>query len=114
MTSILYYIICTHPNANRSRLDERTTEYDRIRQSQLHDAQENEALKKRLQELNVQNEKEKKQLELQMKQVIHSQAGQLISQKQKISHLQQALQDDLAVSLNRITEQEKEIKWLKK
>ena len=54
------------------------------------------------------------QLEQQMSLVVHSQAGQLASQRQKISSLQQALQDELAVSQNIIAEQEKEIKWLKK
>jgi len=50
-------------------------------------------------------ETEKKQLEQQMSHVIHSQAGQLASQRQKISSLQKALQDELAVSQNRIAEQ---------
>ena len=81
---------------------------------QLKDARENNTLKARLQLLNEANEKEKKQLEDQMAQVIHSQAGQLASQRQKISTLQRALEAELAVSMNRIVEQEKEIKWLKR
>jgi len=80
----------------------------------LKDARENNTLKARLQLLNEANEKEKKQLEDQMAQVIHSQAGQLASQRQKISTLQRALEAELAVSMNRIVEQEKEIKWLKR
>ena len=49
-----------------------------------------------------------------MSHVIHSQAGQLASQRQKISTLQQELQEELAVSQSRIAEQDKEIRWLKK
>jgi hypothetical protein len=44
--------------------------------------------------------------------VIHSQAGQLAMQKDRISTLQQELEQELSLSLNRIAEQEKEIKWL--
>ena len=71
-------------------------------------------MKTRLQQLNEANEKEKKELEMQMSHVIHSQAGQLASQRQKISALQSALESELAVSHNRIVEQEREIKWLKR
>lgn len=53
-------------------------------------------------------------LESQMAQVVHSQAGQLASQRQKISSLQTALQEELALSQNKIAEQEKEITWLKR
>lgn len=59
----------------RSRLDERTLEFERLRQVQLQDAEENNALKSRLQELKSTNEKEKHQLEAQMKHVIHSQVA---------------------------------------
>jgi hypothetical protein len=59
----------------------------------MHDAAENIALKSRFQELQSANDREKKQLELQMKQVIHSQAGQLVSQTQKISKLQQVISE---------------------
>ena len=97
----------------RGRLDERTNEFERLRMEQMRDAKENMALKVRLEELNAANENEKKLLEKQMSNVIHSQAGQLASQRQKISSLQQALQQELAVSQNRIAEQEKEIRWLK-
>jgi hypothetical protein len=95
-------------------LDERTTEFDRLKLDHQRDASENSALKKRLQELHSANEEEKRQLEAQMSNVIHSQAGQLASQRQRISALQRALQDELALSQNRIAEQEREIKWLKK
>ena len=98
----------------KSRLDERTLEFERLRLLQLKDAKENMSLKERLQELNVMNESEKKQLETQMSHVIHSQAGQLAAQKEKISSLQNALQNELAISHNRIAEQEREIKWLKR
>ena len=98
----------------RTRLDERTTEFDRLKLDQQRDASENSSLKQRLQELHRANEEEKRQLEAQMSNVIHSQAGQLASQRQRISALQRALQDELALSQNRIAEQEREIKWLKK
>lgn len=98
----------------KSRLDERTLEFERLRLVQLKDAKENMSLKERLQELNAMNETEKKQLETQMSHVIHSQEGQLAAQKEKISSLQNALQNELAVSHNRIAEQEREIKWLKR
>jgi predicted nucleic acid-binding Zn-ribbon protein len=81
---------------------------------QMKEANENVTLKSRLLELNKANESEKKQLEVQMSSIITSQAGQLQQQKVKISSLQKALQDELSISLNRIAEQEKEIKWLKK
>ena len=98
----------------RLRLDERTTEFERLRLIQMQDAHENSALKSRLQELQLANESEKKQLETQMSQVVHSQAGQLAAQKHKIVLLQQSLQEELTISNNRIVEQEKEIMWLKK
>ncbi len=94
-------------------MDERTTEFDRLRLEQQRDASENVTLKMRLQQLNKANEDEKRQLEAQMSNVIHNQAGQLASQRQRISTLQKALQDELALSQNRIAEQEREIKWLK-
>ena len=50
-------------------------------------------------------EVERTQLEQQMSHVLHSQAGQLASPRQNISSLQKALQDELAVSQNRIAEQ---------
>ena len=98
----------------RARLDERSNEFEMLRHSHLRDAHENEALKRRLQKLKEANEREKKQLENQMSNIIHSQAGQLAKQNEKISTLQQSLQDELTVSQNRIAEQEQEIKWLKK
>jgi hypothetical protein len=63
------------------------------------------ALKNRLQELKEANELEKKQLESQVSTVIHSQAGHIAAQRQKITMLQSALQDELAMSQNRIAEQ---------
>ena len=97
----------------RARLDERSNEFEMLRHSHMRDAHENEALKLRLQKLKETNEREKKQLEMQMSNIIHSQAGQLAKQNEKISTLQQSLQDELTVSQNRIAEQEQEIKWLK-
>jgi hypothetical protein len=85
-----------------------------LRLLQLHDAEENLALKSKFHALQTANDVEKKQLEAQMKHVIHSQAGQLVSQRQKITHLQQSLQGELMISQNKIAEQEKEIKWLKR
>ena len=76
----------------------------------VRDTNENMALKISLQQMNDTNEKEKRQLEDQMCHVIHSQAGQLAVQKDKISALQGALEKELSVSYNRIAEQEKEIK----
>ena len=98
----------------RNRLDERSSEFTRLRDAQLKDAQENSVLRARLTELHRANEAEKKQLESQMSHIIHSQAGQLASQTQKINMLQKSLQEELALSQNRIAEQEREIKWLKK
>eukprot|EP01038_Epipyxis_sp_PR26KG_P006383 gene6383-8793_t len=98
----------------KKSLDDRTTEFERLKLLQMKDAKENLALKGRLTELKDANEKEKKLLEAQISQVIHSQAGQINSQRHKISVLQSALQDELTMSQNRIAEQEKEIKWLKK
>ena len=80
----------------------------------MHDAEENMALKAKFQAMQAANDQEKKQLEAHMKHVIHSQAGQLVSQKQRITHLQQSLQGELLISQNKIAEQEKEIKWLKR
>ena len=71
----------------------------------MRDAKENSALKNRLQELKEANELEKKQLESQVSTVIHSQAGHIAAQRQKITMLQSALQDELAMSQNRIAEQ---------
>ncbi len=98
----------------RSRLEDRSTEFERLRCLHLKDTQENLSLKARYHELQEANNKEKMQLESHMKHVIHSQEGQLNSAKQKISHLQSALQGELSLSQNKIAEQEKEIKWLKK
>jgi hypothetical protein len=95
-------------------LEERTAEFNRLRLLQLKDSKENSALKMRLQEMKIANDSEKRLLEQQVSKLIHSQAGYIASQKEKISHLQVALQDELTISQNRIAEQEQEIKWLKK
>jgi len=97
----------------KKSLEERSVEFERLRMAQLQDAQENSSLKVRLQELKITNENEKAMLEKQVSHVIHSQAGHIASQREKISTLQNALQDELTLSQNRIAEQEKEIKWLK-
>ena len=99
---------------DRARLDERSNEFEVLRHTHLKDAHEKETLKDRLQQLKETNEKEKKLLESQMSHIIHSQAGQLAKQNEKITTLQQSLQEELAVSQNRIAEQEQEIKWLKR
>ena len=49
-----------------------------------------------------------------MSNLIHSQAGQLATQRLKSQTLQQGLQEELAASQERILKQEKEIQWLKK
>ena len=86
-------------------MEDRSTEFDKLRLVQMRDAKENSALKNRLQELKEANEMEKKQLESQVSTVIHSQAGHIAAQRQKITMLQSALQDELAMSQNRIAEQ---------
>ena len=98
----------------KSRLDERSNEFEMLRHTQLKDATENEALKVRLRQLKEANEREKKELESQMSHIIHSQAGQLAKQNEKISSLQQGLQEELASSHVRIAEQDREIKRLRK
>jgi len=97
----------------KKRLDDRTAEFDRLKTVQQMDKSENTTLKGKLTELNAANDQEKKQLEQQLSQIIHSQAGQLEVQKRKIVSLQDNLQQELAVSQNVIAEQDREIKWLK-
>lgn len=98
----------------KSRLEERQIEFESLRHVQLQDATEKANLKARLEELTKANELEKQQLEMQMSHVIHSQAGQLALQREKINSLQSSLQEELMISQNRIVEQEREINWLKK
>lgn len=98
----------------KHRLDERSDEFEHLRHTQLKDADENNSLRARLQHLKDTNESEKKQLETQMSHIIHSQAGQLASQRQRSQSLQQSLQEELAVSQERIAKQEREILELKK
>ena len=95
----------------RGRLDERTHEFERLRVEQMRDAKENVSLKVRLEELNRANETEKKQLENQMSHVI--QPGWTVGiSETKISTLQKALQDELAVSRAALLSRERE-EWLK-
>lgn len=98
----------------KKRLEDRSNEFERLRLIHLKDTNENVSLKTRLQELQAANESEKLELENQLSHIIHNQAGQLVNQKERISSLQQSLQDEVQVSQNRIAEQEKEIKWLKR
>lgn len=98
----------------KKSMEERSNEFERLRVMQMQDARENNALKSRLQEMSRANEAEKKLFEQQVSQVIHSHAGYLASQKEKVATLQVALQEELIHSQNRIAEQEKEIIWLKK
>lgn len=95
-------------------MEDRQIELERLKFSQKQDAQENSVLKMRLQEMKAANDSEKRLLEAQVSQVIHSQAGHIAAQRDKIAVLQTALQGELTLSQNRIAEQEKEIKWLKK
>lgn len=95
------------------RLEERTLEYERLKLSQMKDAEENNNLKYKLNELSNANDIERKQLEKQMSSVIHSHAGQLASHKDRITYLQKSLRDELAVSHDKIIEQEREIELLK-
>ena len=88
----------------KERLDERTVEFDKLRKLQKIDSEENFLMKRRLEEMKAANELEKNQLEAQMKHIIHSQAGQLVNQTNKLSQLQVALQDELLLSQNRIGE----------
>lgn len=97
----------------KKRLDDRTAEFDRLKMLHMRENSENATLKSKLTELNAINDQEKKQLEQQMGQIIHSQLGQLEVQKRKIVSLQDSLQQELAVSQNVIAEQDREIKWLK-
>ena len=95
-------------------MEDRSREFERLKLLQMKDSKENTALKMRLQEMKLANDAEKKMLEQQVSKLIHSQAGYIANQKDKINQLQTALQDELTISQNRIAEQEQEIKWLKK
>jgi hypothetical protein len=95
------------------RLEERTLEYERLKLSQMRDAEENNNLKFKLNALSNTNDVERKQLEKQMSSVIHSHAGQLASHKDRITFLQRSLRDELSVSQDKIIEQEREIELLK-
>lgn len=108
------HAVTTEIERLRSRLDERSTEFEHLKHTQMRDSNENNALKSRFQLLKDANEREKKQLENQMSHLIHSQAGQLATQRLKSQTLQQGLQEELAASQERIAKQEKEIQWLKR
>ena len=95
-------------------MDDRNAECERLSLMHIDDSEQNAALKARYHDLQVANEREKKQLEQQMRKVIHSQEGQLRSQQVRISQLQESLQGELALSQNKIAEQENDIKWLKR
>ena len=108
------HAVTTEIERLRSRLDERSTEFEHLKHTQMRDSNENNALKSRFQLLKDANEREKKQLENQMSHLIHSQAGQLATQRLKSQTLQQGLQEELAASQERIAKQVKEIQWLKR
>jgi len=110
LSLILSFIITIY----RLRLDERTAEFERLRLLQAQESEENSVLKSRFEELKAANEREKMELETQMKQLIHSQAGEFAQETKKFSILQTGLQDELKRSHHKILEQEKEILWLKK
>ena len=90
------HAVSTEIERLKSRLEARSMEFTRLKTNQLQDAQENLILKARLQDLNYTNDMEKKELEKQMSNVIHSQAGQLSEHKDRISNLQGALQSELS------------------
>lgn len=81
----------------KTRLQDRSVEFEHLRNTQLKDANENNALKARFQQLKETNEEEKKQLAIQMSSIIYNQAGQ------------QSLREDLEVSQGKILEQQREI-----
>lgn len=85
----------------KTRLQDRSVEFEHLRNTQLKDANENNALKARFQHLKDTNEEERKQLEIQMSQIIYNQAGQ------------QVLREDLEVSQGKMREQQREISMLK-
>jgi hypothetical protein len=97
----------------RSRLDERSLEFDRLRSMHLQDVQEKTELKSRLSQLSAMNEAERTELEAKMSTIIHSQAGQISTQRQKISVLQKGLSGELAVTKQTVVQKDEEIRWLK-
>lgn len=97
----------------RNRLDERSLEYDRLRNMHLQDMQEKRELKSRLSQLSTMNEAEREELEAKMGTIIHSQAGQISTQRQKISVLQKGLTGELALAKQEVQQKEEQIAWLK-
>jgi ankyrin repeat protein/chromosome segregation ATPase len=97
----------------RTRLDERSLEFDRLRNLHLQDVQEKSELKSRLAQLHAINEAEKAELESKMSTIVHSQAGQIATQRQKINVLQIGLKGELAQAKQEVTQKTEEIKWLK-
>ena len=85
----------------KKSLEDRSSEFDRLRLVQLKESSENSQLKQKLEQLKHANETEKKQLESQVANVIHSQVGHINAQREKIAMLQGALQDELTMSQNR-------------
>jgi hypothetical protein len=98
----------------RNRLDERTHEFERLRGLHKNDLDENIALKTRLEDLKRINELERKELEYQMKNIIHSQAGKFAKESERFSSLQAALQDQVIQLHSCVSEQNHEISWLKR
>lgn len=96
----------------KNSIQERALEFESLKTMQLRDARENNVLKKRLEEMSRLNDEEKKKLESQLSNVIHSQAGELQQQREKIMSLQFSLQDELKLSQSRILEQETVIQQL--
>ncbi len=95
-------------------MDERSQEFERLRELHKNDLDENIFLKARLEELKEANEIERKQLEEQMNLMIHSQAGQFAQESQRFTSLQNALQEEVIQSQQRIEEQKQEISWLRR
>ena len=72
----------------KQRLQERTVEFERLRDLAAGGQQENELLRKQLEGLGQANEREKKEMEAKLSGVIHNQAGQMASQRRLASTLQ--------------------------
>ena len=72
----------------KQRLQERTVEFERLRDLAAGGQQENEQLRKQLEGLGQANEREKKEMEAKLAGVIHNQAGQMASQRRLASTLQ--------------------------
>ena len=93
----------------KQRLEERTREFDRLRDLHSSDAQENMQLRRRLEEIGRVNETEKAEMEMKVAQVIHNQAGQMAMQRRAVASLQGRLQDELESWQHKCEEQKAEI-----